>query len=63
MPKFICTIDVCGPSSFVIEAATEEKAREELYRLWLEECENQCDRQLRPYSQELAEQLDVEEET
>lgn len=59
MPKFIGTIDVCGPVAVVIEADTEQKARDILYEMWLEACESNCDRALHPYSEELAEELEA----
>lgn len=61
MPKWIGQIDVMGPSAIVIQAETEEKAREILYQFWLEECENQNSRELHPYSEELANDLEAEE--
>ena len=64
MPKWIGTINVMigQEQSFVIEAATEDKAREKLYQRWLDECENNCDRGLEPYTAERAEELEAEEE-
>lgn len=59
--KWIGKINVCGPEAFVIEAATEEKAREQLYQRWLEACENQNDRSMEPYTPERAEELEADE--
>jgi hypothetical protein len=62
MPKFIGTINVgFGPSHVVIEAETEDQAREALYGYWLQECENNCDRKLVPWSQELEDDLEPDE--
>lgn len=62
MPKWIGVINVIGQeSAFVIEADTEEKAREQIYQHWLEECENNCDRHMEPYTPERAEELEIEE--
>ena len=61
MPKWIGKINVCGPEAFVIEAKTEEAAREQLYNRWLEACESQNDRSMEPYTPERAEELEAEE--
>lgn len=62
MQKWIGKIDVgYGPTGIVIEADTEEEAREQLYQWWLEECENNCDRQLHPYTADMAEYLSLED--
>lgn len=61
MPKWIGRIDVCGPEAFVIDAATEDKAREVLYQRWLEACENQNNRSMEPYTPERAEELEADE--
>lgn len=61
MPKWIGKINVCGPEAFVIEAPTEEKAREVLYQRWLEACENNMDRSMETYTPERAEELEAEE--
>lgn len=59
--KFIGKVDIgYGPMHQVIEAGSEEDARQELYNWWLEEAENQSDRDLFPYTKELAEELEVE---
>lgn len=62
MAKWIGVIDVTGPEAFVINAPTEEAARAELYRRWLETCENMNNRALEPYTPERAEELEAEEE-
>lgn len=61
MPKWIGKINVCGPEAFVIEAKDEDTAREQLYQMWLEACENQNDRSLETYTPERAEELEAEE--
>ena len=61
MPKWIGRIDIRGPEAFVIEAATEEAARQQLYQRWLEACENELDRHMEPYTPERAEELEAEE--
>jgi hypothetical protein len=61
MPKWIGVINVIGPEAYVIEAASEQDARDRLYERWLEACENNADRTLLPYTQEMADELEADD--
>ena len=62
MPKFIGTVNVgYGQQHVTIEVETEEAARQALYDYWLQECENNCDRKLQPWSQELEDDLEPDD--
>lgn len=63
MPKWIGTINVgFGPMHATIEADNEKAARDRLYDWWLQECEDHCDRDMTPWTQELEDALEPDEE-
>lgn len=63
MPKFIAMINVgYGEEYEIIEADNEDEAREVNYQRWLDECENNHDRQVYPYTKEKAFDVGLEDE-
>ena len=62
MPKFIIEWDCgYGPNYEVVEAETQDKADERAYEAWREDAESNANYKAHPWTQELAEQLSVDE--
>lgn len=63
MPKYIITWD-CGfgsKDSAVVECADDDAAQAVAYDHWREAAENNADYSAEPYTQERAEELEIEE--